>query len=50
MLIEYILGIKGEDVVTVAPDTSIQIAAELMRASVIGIIVVCSYCWCFVRT
>jgi len=43
MLIEYILGVKGEDVVTVAPDTPLQAAAELMRTNVIGIIVVCSY-------
>ena len=33
MLIEYILGVKGEDVVTVAPDTSVQAAVELMRST-----------------
>ena len=43
MLIEYILGVKGADVITVVPDTPIQIAADLMRANVIGIIVVSSY-------
>ena len=43
MLIEYILGVKGEDVITVAPDTPLQIAADLMRSNVIGIIAVNSY-------
>jgi CBS domain-containing protein len=47
-LIEYILGVKGEDVVTVAPDTSVQAAVELMRTNVIGIIVVCSYGGCII--
>ncbi|MEQ8196341.1 MAG: CBS domain-containing protein [Rhodospirillales bacterium] len=43
MLIEYILGVKGENVTTVMPDTSLRVAAAKMQAKAIGIVVVRSH-------